>query len=276
MNKKVVFITGCSSGIGKALSKEFHQCGFRVISTARRHDSIADLRNKGISTYSLDVTDRDKVNQVINEVLQEEKHIDVLVNNAGYGLIGPTIEIPEQELNMQFQTNVIAPIALAQKVAPAMKEQGHGMIINIGSISGLVTMPFSGAYCASKAALHALSDALRMELSPFGIHVVSVQPGTIKSNFGETAGAVSSRILRPDSWYQSIEESIKRRAKISQIDATSAEDFSKKLVSIVMDRKNHAIVRIGKKSQIFPLLGRLIPIKMLDYIFKKKFGLLNL
>jgi len=268
-----VFITGCSSGIGKALSEEFHQNGFRVISTARRIDSIADLQKKGISTYSLDVTDRDEVNQVISTVLKKEKHIDVLVNNAGYGLIGPTIEIPEEELNMQFQTNVMAPITLAKKVAPSMKEQGHGMIINIGSISGLVTMPFSGAYCASKAALHALSDALRMELASFGIKVISVQPGAIKSNFGETADTISSRILRSDSWYESLENCIKTRAKISQVDATSAEDFSRKLVSVAMAKKPPAIVRIGKKSLILPLLGRLFPTNILDYIFRKKFGL---
>ena len=268
-----MFITGCSSGIGKALSEEFHQNGFRVISTARHLDSIADLQKKGISTYSLDVTDTDEVNQVISTVLKKEKHIDILVNNAGYGLIGPTIEIPEEELNMQFQTNVMAPIALAKKVAPSMKEQGHGMIINIGSISGLVTMPFSGAYCASKAALHALSDALRMELASFGIKVISVQPGAIKSNFAETADTISSRILRSDSWYESLENCIKTRAKISQADATSAEDFSRKLVSVAMAKKPPAIVRIGKKSLILPLLGRLFPTNILDYIFRKKFGL---
>ncbi len=274
---QVVLITGCSSGIGKALSEEFHRCGFRVIATARRLDSIDDLQKKGVSTYSLDVTDKDGINRVIDTILEQEKHIDVLVNNAGYGLMGPAIEIPEEELNQQFQTNVIAPLIIAQKTAPSMKDRGYGVIINIGSISGIATTPFSGAYCASKAALHALSDALRMELAPFGIHVVSVQPGAVKSKFGETAGGITARIIKTGSWYQPIESAIKARAEISQIDALPAEDFSKQLVSAVMTKSPPpAVVRIGKKSLLLPMLKKWLPVKVLDKIFKKKFGLARL
>ena len=273
MKRKMVIITGCSSGIGKALAEEFHRNGCRVVATARRLESIADLKEKGMSTYSLDVTNGDEVNLVINEVLGKEGRIDILVNNAGYGLIGPIIDIPEKELNVQFQTNVMAPLLIARKVAPAMKNQGGGLILNMGSISGVVTTPFSGAYCASKAALHALSDALRMELSPFGIDVVSVQPGAIKSEFGETARTITSRILRTDSWYRSIEDAIKTRAKISQMDATPAEDFAKALVSAISGKKPPAVVRIGKKSLWLPLLKQLMPIRVLDKIMGKKFGL---
>ena len=195
MNKKVVFITGCSTGIGRALSEEFHRCGFRVIATARRLESLSDLREKGISTHALDVNNKDQVKHVIEAVLHQEKTIDVLVNNAGYGLIGPSIEIPENELILQFQTNVFATLFIAQKIAPIMREHGNGLIINIGSVSGIATTPFSGAYCASKAALHALSDALRMELSVFGIKVVTVQPGGIRTQFGESAKATVFRVF---------------------------------------------------------------------------------
>lgn len=273
MGKRVVLITGCSSGIGKALAEEFHKCGFSVVATARSLDSLDGLKAKGISTYSLDVTDEVGMNQVVKAVLQQERRIDVLVNNAGYALIGPAVELPEKELKLQFQTNVTAPLLLAQKVAPVMKEQRSGLIINIGSISGLVTTPFSGAYCASKAALHALSDALRMELAPFGINVVSVQPGAIKSQFGEAATRISARVLKPDSWYLSIEESIKMRAKLSQVNATPSEEFARRLVSEVMAIKPPSILRIGKQSFIFPLLKQLISTTLLDGILKKKFGL---
>ena len=265
MKTKVVLITGCSSGIGKALAEEFNKCGFRVIATARSLDSMTGLRGQGVITYPLDVIHDDEIDRVITGVLDKEQKIDILVNNAGYGLMGPTIEMPKEELNRQFLTNVFAPVVLAQKVAPIMKNQGSGLIINIGSISGLVTTPFSGAYCASKAALHALSDALRMELAPFGINVISVQPGSIKSKFGDTAGSISSGLLKKDSWYTSIEDAIKMRAKSSQIGATSAEDFAEKLVSIVSANKMPAIVRIGKKSTFLPLLKKLLPLRILDY-----------
>ncbi|GAB6146943.1 SDR family oxidoreductase [Desulfocicer niacini] len=273
MKRKVVLITGCSSGIGKALAKEFHRCGFCVIATARKLDSLIELQKKGISTYSLDVNNEDEINKVISSVLEKEEHIDILVNNAGYGLMGPSIEIPKNDFIMQFQTNVISPVVIAQKVVPGMKERGKGLIINIGSISGIVTTPFSGAYCASKAALHALSDALRMELAPFGIRVISVQPGAIASNFGETANTLYSGIFKKNSWYHSLENSIRKRAKSSQIDATSAENFAGKLVSISMKENSPSIVRIGKKSFYIPLLKKLFPISVLDNILKNKFEL---
>ena len=267
MNKKVVFITGCSTGIGRALSEEFHRCGFRVVATARRLESLSDLKEKGISTHALDVNNKDQVKQVIEAVLHQEKTIDVLVNNAGYGLIGPSIEIPENELILQFQTNVFAALFIAQKIAPIMREHGNGLIINIGSVSGITTTPFSGAYCASKAALHSLSDALRMELSIFGIKVVTVQPGGIRTQFGESAKATVSRVFKPESWYQSLSDSIRSRAEVSQVDATPADEFARKLVKTIMVEKPPPIIRIGKKSTIIPLLKKLVSTSILDKIW---------
>jgi short-subunit dehydrogenase len=276
MDKKVVLITGCSTGIGRALSEEFHRCGFRVIATARRLESLSDLQAKGISTHALDVNNKDQVKHVIKAVLHQEKTIDVLVNNAGYALIGPSIEIPEDELMLQFQTNVFSAFFIAREIAPIMRERGNGLIINIGSVSGITTTPFSGAYCASKAALHAFSDALRMELSVFGIKVVTVQPGGIQSQFSEAAKATVFRILKPESWYQSAADAIKSRAELSQLDATPAEEFAKRLVKDVMVKKPPAIIRIGKKSTILPLLNKLVPTSILDEIFKKKFDLIRM
>ncbi len=276
MNKKVVFITGCSTGIGRALSEEFHRCGFRVIATARRLESLSDLREKGMSTHALDVNNKDQVKHVIEAVLHQEKTIDVLVNNAGYGLFGPSIEIPENELILQFQTNVFAALFMAQKIAPIMREHGNGLIINIGSVSGIATTPFSGVYCASKAALHALSDALRMELSIFGIKVVTVQPGGIRTQFGESAKATVLRVFKPGSWYQTLGDSIRSRAEVSQVNATPVDEFARKLVKAVMVEKPPAIIRIGKMSSTIPLLKKLFPTRIFDEIFKKKFGLIGM
>jgi len=273
MNKRVVLITGCSTGIGRALSEEFHQCGFRVVATGLSLESLSDLEAKGMSAHVLDVNNKDQVRQVVETVLDQEKTIDVLVNNAGYGLMGPLIEIPENELILQFQTNVFAKLFIAQKIAPIMKKQGNGLIINIGSVSGITTTPFSGAYCASKAALHAFSDALRMELSVFGIKVVTVQPGGIRTQFGASAMEILSRVFKPGSWYQPIGDSIRSRAEASQLNATPVDTFARKLVKAVTVDDPPATIRIGQKSFLLPFLKKAVPTRVLDGIFKKKFGL---
>lgn len=186
----VIFITGCPSGIGKALSVEFHRRGYRVIATARKVESLKDLQDIGIQSHGLDVTNPGQIKQVVSEVMEREKRIDVLVNNAGYALIGPIIELPEDEIIGQFNTNVFAPINLTQEIAPSMRKSGGGLIVDIGSIPGLVTTPFSGAYCSSKAVLHAILDALRLELDVFNIngnsaarcHKVTLRPYCLKND----------------------------------------------------------------------------------------------
>jgi NAD(P)-dependent dehydrogenase (short-subunit alcohol dehydrogenase family) len=270
---KVVFITGCSSGIGRALAQEFHQRGHRVVATARRIETLESLKKQGLGTETLDVTDRQEVIRVARDVLAREGRIDILVNNAGYGQFGPAIDIPHEELVSQFHTNVFAPLNLIRVIAPAMRSQGGGMIVNIGSISGIVTTPFAGAYCASKAALHALTDALRMELAPFGIQVVSVQPGGIKSEFGMNSGRSAQRIMKSDSWYIDLKESILSRAQVSQVGATSCEDFARRLVGLLEGGTPPAIVRIGSRSFSLPFLKSALPSRLLDSIFRKRFGL---
>jgi short-subunit dehydrogenase len=266
-------ITGCSSGIGRALSVEFHRRGYKVIATARRIESVEALRNQGIATETLDVTDRQEANRVVHTILERERRIDILVNNAGFGLFGPTLDLPHEELVSQFQTNVFAPLNLIRLIAPAMRNQGGGIIINIGSISGVVTTPFAGAYCASKAALHSFSDALRMELAPYGIRVVSVQPGGVQSDFGKNSGRSAKRIMKPDSWYDGLKDSILSRAQVSQVGATASEEFARKLVGLVEGGNPPPIVRIGSRSFSLPFLKSVFPAALLDSIFRKKFGL---
>lgn len=276
MTQKVVLITGCSSGIGRALALEFHNRGYRVIATARRPESIADLESTGIATRQLDVTNPDQIEAVVRDIVKQEKSIDILVNNAGYALFGPVIEIPEDELRLQFETNVFGPLILAQKVAPVMIRNKSGLILNIGSISGVAASPFSGAYCASKSALHAFSDILRMELSPFGIHVVTVQPGAVASKLGESGTKKLTSLLKPDSWYKSIEESILRRAEYSQKDTIGADVFARNLLDAVLVDRPPKVVRIGKLSFLLPLMKRWMPTRMFENKLKKKFGLFEM
>jgi short-subunit dehydrogenase len=276
MAQKVVLITGCSSGIGRALALEFHNRGYRVIATARRRESITDLESIGIATRQLDVTNSDQMEAVVGDIVEQEKTIDILVNNAGYALFGPTMEIPEDELRLQFETNVFGPLILAQKVAPVMIRNKGGLILNIGSISGVAASPFAGAYCASKSAFHVFSDVLRMELSPFGIHVVTVQPGAVASKIVESGKKKLTSLLKPDSWYKSIEESILRRAEYSQKDTIGADVFAQKLLDAILVDRPPETARIGKLSFLLPLMKRWMPTRMFENKLKKKFGLFEM
>ena len=273
MPKNTVLITGCSSGIGKALAEEFHTQGYHVIATARQLESLDELKSKGMSVELLDVTDEKQIERVIAGILEREHQIDILINNAGYGLMGPVVDLTESEILAQFQTNVFAPLALIQATVPSMKQNGSGLIINIGSISGITTTPFAGAYCASKAALHSLSDALRMELAPFGIRVMTVQPGGVRSNFGSTAHRIVQTLMKPHSWYAPFRESIDRRALESQSNAMDAQEFARRLVRIVSKNNPPAIVRLGGKSFILPFLKSVLPPRVLDSILGKRYGL---
>ena len=224
-------------------------------------------------TLPLDVTDSAGIRQVIEAVLAQEGRIDLLVNNAGFGQFGPLMDLSPAQLQAQFLTNVLAPLELAQQVAPVMKQQRSGVIVNIGSISGVVTTPFAGAYCASKAALHSLSEALRMELAPFGIQVVTVQPGAIQSNFGHAAEQELSGVLSPESWYAPLESKIRARAVLSQAQATPADEFAEQLVAAVIRPQPPMTIRLGKKSGWLPLLKQLLPPRLMEFLLKRQFGL---
>lgn len=251
---RIVLITGCSSGIGKALAIEFLNNGFRVIATARKKKDVLDLEEMGCHIEQLDMTNLDNQLKVVENTINTFGKIDILINNAGYGLMAPTIDLTEEKIHQQFTTNVYAPISLTQKNVPSMKQNGAGLIVNIVSISGLVTTPFSGAYCASKAALHSFSDALRMELKPFGIKVMTVQPGAIKSNFGEASMKRAISNFSENSWYKSLESSILKRANGSQVVATPVEIFAKTIVKIIRKGTIPPLLPIGKKSLTYKII----------------------
>lgn len=269
---QTVLITGCSSGIGRALALEFHQQGYRVYATARNLADLAALAQQGIAPLQLDVTCPLEIAAVIDTLTAETQGIDILVNNAGYGVMGPLLDMPNAEFVNQFQTNVFAPIHLIQQVVPLMDK--GGLILNLGSVSGVMSTPFAGPYCASKAALHALSDALRMELAPFKIQVVTVRAGAIQSQFGQAASQKAERLLPSNSRYQTLAPQIQARAQASQNQATPASVLAQQLVHRIQhsDRLPPEIA-IGNKSRTLPLLKRWLPTRLLDRILMRKFGL---
>ena len=267
----VVFITGCSSGIGAALAEEFHRRGQRVVATARRVESLAALAGKGVRTLALDVDDADSIAAAMEVVEREAGRIDLLINNAGFGQFGAVIDMGRDEMRRQFDTNVFAPVVLSRAALPLLRKSASACIANIGSISGIVTTPFSGVYCASKAALHSLSEALRMELAPFGVRVVIVQPGGIASGFGK-AGEVHAR-LPENSLYKPIERFVLGRARASQQGAMPAEAFARALADALLRPDPDPIIRLGTHSTRLPFLKRWLPTGVLDRKLRKMFGL---
>jgi NAD(P)-dependent dehydrogenase (short-subunit alcohol dehydrogenase family) len=181
-----VLITGCSTGIGRATALRLAAAGWTVYATARKPETLAELETAGCRIMALDVTDEASMEAAVAAV---EAPLGALVNNAGYSLSGALETLPMEAVRRQFETNVFGLLRLTQLVLPQMREAGAGRIVNLSSMGGRLVFPGGGAYHATKYAVEALSDALRVEVAPFGIDVIVVEPGLIKSEFGETAAS---------------------------------------------------------------------------------------
>jgi NADP-dependent 3-hydroxy acid dehydrogenase YdfG len=205
---KAVLITGCSTGIGRATAAHLASQGWPVYATARRLESIADLGEKGCKTLALDVTDETSMRAAVDTVRSEAGAVGVLVNNAGYGLEGAAEVTPMDEIRRQFETNVFGLFRLCQLVLPGMRAQRWGRIVNISSVGGKMTLPGGAYYHASKHAVEAFSDALRFETAGFGVRVIVVEPGLIKTEFANT---VNTHVERADAGpYAAFNEAVAR------------------------------------------------------------------
>jgi NADP-dependent 3-hydroxy acid dehydrogenase YdfG len=190
---QTVLITGCSTGIGRATAERLAGAGHVVYATARRPDSIEDLKAKGCHTLALDVTDEASMQAAVSAVEEAEGAVGALVNNAGYSQSGAVESVSLDDIRRQFETNVFGLIRMSQLVLPRMRERGEGRVVNIGSMGGKLTFPGGGIYHATKYAIEAISDAMRFELGGFGVQVVLIEPGLIVTEFASAAvGAMNS------------------------------------------------------------------------------------
>jgi NAD(P)-dependent dehydrogenase (short-subunit alcohol dehydrogenase family) len=187
MSSRAVLITGCSSGIGAATAAHLAEKGWIVYASARRVETLADLEAKGCRTLALDVTDAASCRAAVETVEAAEGAVGVLINNAGYSQSGAIESVPDERVRAQFDTNVFGLLTMCRLVLPKMREQGWGKIVNLSSMGGRFTFPGGGVYHASKHAVEALSDALRFEVKGFGVDVIIIEPGIIRTSFGDTA-----------------------------------------------------------------------------------------
>jgi NAD(P)-dependent dehydrogenase (short-subunit alcohol dehydrogenase family) len=257
------------------MARAFQARGHRVFATARRPESLNSLAAEGITTLGLDVNDDNAIAAVIDSVTAASGQLDMLINNAGFSQVGAVLDLDREDLRAQYETNVISPIAMTRAALPLLRRAvaagGSAAVVNVGSIVGLFTTPFSGAYCSSKAAIHALSDALRMELAPLGIKLIMVQPGGVKSAFGDHAEEALR--LPEDSIYKPIEAAVHARAQAGQQGATPTDDFVTPVVDKLLCASPPAVIRGGRGSVQLVMLKRLLPGAVFDKLLSKRFGL---
>ncbi|MBB2495632.1 SDR family oxidoreductase [Aquipseudomonas ullengensis] len=272
MSQPVVLITGCSSGIGRALADAFHGAGYQVWACARKPQDLAALSAAGFVAVELDVNDAEAQQRAVNRLQAEAGRLDVLINNAGYGAMGPLLDGGAQGMRQQFETNVFSLVELTRNCFPLLRAS-RGLVVNIGSVSSVLFTPFAGVYCASKAAVHALSSSLRLELAPFGIQLMEVQPGAIASSFGANAGQSAEQLINEDSPWWPLREGIRARANASQEKPTPANEFAAVLLAAAQKPKRPALLRIGNGSRSLPLMVRWLPRALMDKMMSKRFGL---
>ena len=272
LEKQVVLVTGCSTGIGRALALELHARGHRVFASARRLEAVADLVAAGIGTVRLDVDDPGSIAAAVAEAERRAGGIDVLVNNAGINVFGPLLEQPLAETRAIFETNVLGLLAVTQAVVPGMADRRRGRVVNLGSVVGVLPTPYAGAYCASKSAVHMLSEVLRMELAPFGVDVVVVQPGGVRSSIAESGARGLERYRAERSRYREVYAGIEKRANASQQNPMPAEDFARELAQQAFAIPAPRVVRLGTGADTLPSLAEL-PGEQRDAMLAANFGL---
>lgn len=208
---RAVLITGCSSGIGRATARLLAVEGWTVYATARRIEGLDDLDAAGCRLLRLDVTDEASMAAAVRTIEDAEGAVGVLINNAGYSQSGAVERVPLDRVRRQFETNVFGPARLTQLVLPGMRRQGWGKIVNVSSMGGRLVFPGGGFYHASKFAVEALSDALRFEVQGFGIDVIVIEPGLIRSSFGETGA--SGVDADPEDSYAAFNQAVARSTR---------------------------------------------------------------
>ena len=291
-----VLITGCSSGIGRAAAISLHEAGFRVYASARNPAALSDLAGRGLRTLALDVTDEASMTQAVAATESDADAIGVLINNAGYGLYGPVEQQPMAEIRRQFETNVFGLIRLTQLVLPGMRQRRRGRILNVSSMGGRATLPGGAFYHASKYAVEAISDALRMEVAQFGIDVVLIEPGPVDTPWNQVAsGSLSTAVpgagsaapgdgpdggsaSDPGDPYAAYKAAVAasfvtaQRGPLARL-SSSADDIAAVITRAVTARRPRTRYLINPVAKSVVTLNRLLPGRAYDAVLRRQYKL---
>lgn len=279
--KTRVLITGASTGIGRAAAVHLAERGYFVFAAARGISRLEALerevvqRGGALKAIALDVTSPESIARAREAIdgATEGYGVDVLINNAGYGQLGPMAEIAESDFRNQFETNVFGLVAMTQAFLPQMRARGAGRIINISSMGGRMTFPFYGAYHASKYAVEALSDALRMEVAPFGIRVVLVEPGVIATEFESNSVATLTKYRDGKSAYATLLETTEAKQLQMRPFAASVHRCSLAIAKAVSARRPCARYVVTAHARLLLFLRRWLPTPILDWMIRHAMGL---
>jgi short-subunit dehydrogenase len=272
-----VFITGATSGIGRSSALDLASRGYHVIASGRRTAELDALRTEAraagykLDTVTLDVTSQPSITAAVAEVerLTERRGVDVLVNNAGYGLVGPLAEISDEAIRAQFDTNVFGLMAVTRAFLPQLRARGTARIINVSSVGGHITLPFMAAYTATKHAVESLSDGLRLELRPFGIQVSLIEPGAINTGFNGVALSSVDAYRRAGSEYAGALERADEVTKRFESMAVGPEVIAKAIRRAIKARRPKARYVAPFSAALMLGLYKRLPTRWTDALLRR-------
>ena len=274
---KVALVTGSSSGIGFETSLALARNGYHTFATMRnlgkdeKIKQIIEKEDLSIEILELDVDSEESVNRAIKTVSEKKGRIDVLVNNAGYGMWGTVEDVSIDEFKEQFETNFFSIIRLIQKVAPIMRKQNYGNIVNISSVAGRIGFPVSSAYISSKFALEGLSESLRFELMPFGVNIIIVEPGVIKTQFFDSMKLAEK--AQKDSVYNDITEKVISGVKMMAEMGTHPKEVADTIIKALKEEKPLPRYIVGNDAMMFLEAKKMkTDIEFENYLKKELYG----
>lgn len=265
---KVVLITGGSSGIGRSVGEYLHTKGFTVYGTSRNPQNVQD---SVFPLIALDVRNAQSIRQAVAQVIANEGRLDVLINNAGVGITGPLEEIPAEEIKNNFETNLFGPIEVMKAVLPQMRNQKAGLIINITSIAGYMGLPYRSVYSASKGALELITEALRMEVKAFGIHITNVAPGDFATNIA--AGRYHAPLVNGSAYEVPYGNTL--NTMNTHVDSGSdPQQMAEAIYGIIQNPSPKVHYKVGAFLQKFSIvLKRILPDKMYEKMLMNHYKL---
>lgn len=266
---KVALVTGASSGIGYATALELKERGFSVYGAARRVEKMTGLLERGIKTIPLDVTNDVSMKNCVDYIIKEEGRIDVLVNNAGYGSYGAVEDVPAEEARRQVEVNLFGLARMSQLVLPYMRDRGYGKIVNISSMGGKIWTPFGGWYHATKFAVEGLSDCMRMELKPFGIDVIVIEPGGVASEWSGIAADHLVKVSGGGAYGEAARKTAEATKRTYAGSVTKPETIAKCIGKAVTVRKPKTRYLLGMGAKPMVYMKNIFGDRAFDWVVTK-------